>query len=235
MCFRVVFDKTVLGTLPGFSSVVNEEFPSGSVSAFQFPRLPVLAADNIKNAFTAQWGLLPGWLRDADKAKKLRSGTVNARSETVHEKASFRSSWPVRRCILPVLAFYEPHEKSDRNGKREKETWIIKRKDGGCFFLGGLYAHTPEHLLEPPGEDLFGQVEQGSYSFHSRTFSILTLEADGLLARVHNGKLRMPLIMDRSKAMEWLGRNAVEKAMLLDSSMRMDQELLEAYPAENAV
>ena len=43
---------------------------------------------------TAKWGLLPAWAKDA-------------RSETVTEKPSFRSSAAKRRAIIPADGYYE--------------------------------------------------------------------------------------------------------------------------------
>ena len=51
------------------------------------------------------FGLLPHWAKDA----KLARNTFNARSETAHEKPSFRDAWRLaRHCIIPAEAFFEP-------------------------------------------------------------------------------------------------------------------------------
>lgn len=52
---------------------------------------------------TVRWGLLPAWAKDRKMASKL----INARSETVTEKPSFRSSAAKRRAIIPVNGCYE--------------------------------------------------------------------------------------------------------------------------------
>ena len=46
---------------------------------------------------TVKWGLLPAWSKDRKMASKL----INARSESVTEKPSFRSSASKRRAIIP--------------------------------------------------------------------------------------------------------------------------------------
>ena len=68
------------------------------------------------------WGLLPGWVKDPQQ----RSRPINARAETVAEKASFRGSWRHHRCLLPSSAFFE-------KGHR------IRQADGGVFWLAGLW------------------------------------------------------------------------------------------------
>jgi putative SOS response-associated peptidase YedK len=50
-----------------------------------------------------QWGLIPSWSKDSAIGYKL----INARSETVHEKPSFKQAFHARRCIIPASGFYE--------------------------------------------------------------------------------------------------------------------------------
>jgi putative SOS response-associated peptidase YedK len=210
MCFRVVFDKTIIGRLPAFASLRDVSFPEGDLSAFIFPLLPVLTGGD-EGALPAGWGLIPRWVRDGEKARKIRSSTVNARSETVHEKPSFRDSWPHKRCVLPVRGFFEPHL-----GEGGKETWRIERTDGDFFYLGGIYEHT--------------SLSPGS-GFPGHTFSLLTLEATGFLAKVHNEKLRMPLVMTERKAFQWL-REREHSEGLFDSSWQIYQGDLQGKIAE---
>jgi hypothetical protein len=48
---------------------------------------------------TAKWGLSPSWAKDA----KIGSRLINARSETVTEKPSFRAAASARRrCLVPA-------------------------------------------------------------------------------------------------------------------------------------
>jgi putative SOS response-associated peptidase YedK len=50
-----------------------------------------------------KWGLVPSWAKDPAIGNKL----INARSETVTEKPSFREAFARRRCLVPVDGFYE--------------------------------------------------------------------------------------------------------------------------------
>ena len=49
------------------------------------------------------WGLIPSWAKDPSIGQKL----INARSETVTEKPSFRTAFKRRRCLVPASGFYE--------------------------------------------------------------------------------------------------------------------------------
>ena len=50
-----------------------------------------------------RWGLVPDWAKDISIGQKL----INARSETVMEKPSYRSAFKRRRCLIPALGYYE--------------------------------------------------------------------------------------------------------------------------------
>lgn len=58
-----------------------------------------------------RWGLIPGWAKD----EKIGYKMINARSETVDEKPSYRHAFLKKRCIIPMDSFYE--WKVEENGK----------------------------------------------------------------------------------------------------------------------
>ena len=65
--------------------------------------VPVIRAvsDGSRRLSMMRWGLVPSWAKDP------REGLINARSETVNEKPSFRQAYRQRRCIIPASGFYE--------------------------------------------------------------------------------------------------------------------------------
>ncbi len=50
-----------------------------------------------------RWGLIPSWAKDAKIGYRL----INARSDTVATKPSFRSAFKKRRCLILADRFYE--------------------------------------------------------------------------------------------------------------------------------
>lgn len=121
-----------------------------------------------------RWGLVPSWARDASFGSKL----INARSETVAEKPSFRSAFRDRRCLIFADGFYEWEKLSDR-----RQPWHFRFIEGVSTFAG-LW----ERWQQPDGADLW-------------TTTLLTTEANATVAPVHP---RMPVILDAQARACWL-------------------------------
>jgi putative SOS response-associated peptidase YedK len=122
-----------------------------------------------------RWGLVPHWARDATGASKL----INARSETLPEKAAFRDLLAARRCIIPVDGYYEWQQDGTR-----KQPFYLHRPDNEVLLLAGLW-------------DTWRAPDQSVWV----TFTIITTEASPALASIHH---RMPAIMDTTTASAWL-------------------------------
>ena len=89
----------------------------------------------------AQFGLVPHWAAD-----KIKFGlhTYNARSETVHEKPSFRNAWKERRFgLVLVNSFYEPNWET---GKAIR--WRIKRADNQPVAIASIWERIIDKELE---------------------------------------------------------------------------------------
>lgn len=85
-----------------------------------------------RELMTGSFGLIPHWSKD----DKIARRTYNARSETAHEKPSFRDAWKLgRHCIIPADAIYEP----DWRSGKAIPTRII-RADGAPMGIAGLWA-----------------------------------------------------------------------------------------------
>lgn len=150
------------------------------------PSQPVLAVrESVEGADREMtflsWGLVPFWADDP----KIGNRMINARSETAHEKPSFRAAFKYRRCIIPADGFYEWQKK---NGA--KQPMLIGLEDDRPFGLAGLWEHWERD----------GSVIESC--------TILTTEPNELLKPIHN---RMPVILHPEDYDEWLDRS-VQKA-----------------------
>jgi putative SOS response-associated peptidase YedK len=121
------------------------------------------------------WGLIPSWSKDA----KVGSRMINARSETVTDKPSFRTAFKRRRCLIPASGFYEWQK---QNGS--KQPVYIQPTDEDLFAFAGLWEvwHSADG----------GEIE---------SCTILTTTPNELMAQIHN---RMPVIVEREDYDSWL-------------------------------
>lgn len=154
-------------------------------SGFDHPAWPVICADNPAKVELLRWGLIPFWVKDDEKAARLRRSTLNARGETLFEKPSFRSSISHQRCLILVDGFFEPHKHEGRS-----YPFYCYKRDHRPFAIAGLYSSWTS-----PAD---GTVH--------KTFSLITSASNELMSIIHNEKRRMPAILRESEEELWLDR-----------------------------
>jgi putative SOS response-associated peptidase YedK len=129
---------------------------------------------------TMRWGLVPHWARDTGSSQPL----INARSETVAEKPSFRDSYRNRRCLIVADGFYEWQVA----GRRKQPYWI-GLSDARPFGFAGLWDRW--------------KAEDGSIV---ESCAILTIEANDALRSLHD---RMPVIVDPEHFNLWMDPDTI--------------------------
>lgn len=166
-------------------------------------QLPVVLMDDdgVVKWRLYQWGLIPGWAKDTSIGFKLS----NARSETAAEKPSFRHAFKHQRCLVPVDGWYE----WKRDGKY-KQPFYHHRKDQQIIWLAGLWESW---TAKDSGE-------------HIRSFTILTRDATGQAAKIHN---RMPVIITAENASQWLDRDNQRKQQIVELMHEDIDDLLEIF------
>src|SRR5512133_445651 len=105
MCGRFVADipPDVLAKLFGLREVPLLE-PRHNVAPTQNVGVIRCCDPGNHNRFDLlRWGFVPSWSKDLSFGSHL----INARSETVAEKPTFRHAIKYRRCIVPTSGFYE--------------------------------------------------------------------------------------------------------------------------------
>lgn len=155
-------------------------------NGFAHPQLPVITAQSPDKIQFYEWGLLPGWAKE----KKFQANTLNARFENLHEKPSFKNILN-NRCIIPAEAFVE-WQWVDSKGK-EKIKYLLQIDKNPIFAFAGLWSEW----REPATGELIP------------TFTIITTEANELMARIHNTKKRMPIILRPESEQDWLKHGAI--------------------------
>ena len=162
---------------------------------------------------TAKWGLIPFWIREPEKAEKIRNSTANAVSETVFALPSFREAIRKRRCLIPSTGFYEYHYEG-----KEAIPYRIYLKNEEIFSLAGVY----DEWRNPETKE------------RVRTFSVLTVSANELCFFIHNGGRypgRMPVILPVENEEKWLSpelkKYDIEGLMLPYASDLMGADVVE--------
>lgn len=184
MCYYVDAKLTKKQIKDDFGVGYNGPDYEGSsfVNGFAHPNIPIILDDNPDEAILGNWGIIPPWAKNRDGQKM----TLNARIETIGEKSSFKASVN-KRCLVLVNGFYE-WKWLDAKGK-EKEKYYIQLDNGDeAFALGGIYNVWTD---KETGEQL-------------TSFSIVTTEANELMAEIHNTKHRMPMVLDKAIQEAWL-------------------------------
>ena len=153
-----------------------------------------------------RWGLIPRWAKDAKIAARL----INARSETLAEKPSFRAAFKARRCLIPASGFYEWKKLGSR-----KQPYFIGLADRKPFAFAGLW----ESWLAPEGEEI-------------RTCTILTTRANTLIADIHD---RMPVILAADRHERWLAPQPLAAAETAGLFEPFPADEMLAYPVSALV
>jgi putative SOS response-associated peptidase YedK len=164
--------------------------------------IPVVKDSVIRDVSMLRWGLVPHWAKDISIGYKM----INARSETLQEKLSFRNAFKNRRCLILADGFYE-WQKPESKGA-PKAPYLFTLKDKHPFAFAGLW----ESWISSEKKEL-------------QTCTIITCEPNDLLAQIHN---RMPVILDRHNCWEWLANKPEgELAGLLKA---YPSEKMKGYP-----
>lgn len=185
------------------------EFGSGHKARYNIaPSQNVLTIPNQPGDRSAffRWGLIPHWSKDAQIGNKM----INARSETVMEKPSFKQPFKKRRCLIPASGFYE--WKKEPSGK---VPYYITREDARPFAFAGLW-----ELWSPEGIDPV-------YSC-----AIITTDANETLKPIHH---RMPVILDPSEYRGWLGLETASEDDLKEMMRSRPTDNITVFPVSKTV
>ena len=203
MCFTVSVEKKAEKAIKKYLTIHPELTKIGDfneiyylVSGFVHPKLPVIKHDSVE---VSEWGLIPSFAANDEKATELANMTLNARSDTIHVKPSFRNSIKDKRCILPLDGFYEWQHVG-----KTKQPYYIFPSDGTVFYLGCIYNKWASNKT--------GEIRD--------TFSIITTDANPLMEEIHNTKKRMPLILSENDINIWIDP---------DTNIKIIDDLMKPY------
>lgn len=152
-----------------------------------------------------KWGLIPFWAKD----KKIGYKMINARAETVDEKASYKRLLKNHRCIIPASGFFEWQKRGN-----QKQPFHIQLKSKEPFGFAGLW-----DKWEKDGEVI-------------NSCTIVTTKPNHLMESIHD---RMPVILTKENEEAWLDRTLDDTEYLKSLLMPYSSEEMEAYEVSNDV
>ncbi|WP_409251092.1 SOS response-associated peptidase [Bacillus sp. SCS-153A] len=185
--------------------VVDEWGPRFNVAPSQMV-FSVIANKGKRRAGPIQWGLVPFWVKDPRKWKPL----INARSESLEEKASFKHLLNKRRTAILADSFFEWERK---DGKKQPYRFMLKDKEP--FAFAGLWDK----------QDSGGSVVVSS--------TIITTDANELVSPVHD---RMPVILKGEENInKWLSTSEFEFNDVRDLLKPFPADLMTKYRVSQEV
>lgn len=143
-------------------------------------QLPVITSERPLRLQLFRWGLIPRWTKELSKMP-----LINARSETLDEKPSFKTVFRERRCLVPADGFYE----WVHSGRKLPYRFTLK--DESLFAFAGIW----DCWQKPTGEMI-------------NSFAILTTDANETMLAIHD---RMPVILEKGHYKTWLESNNTEE------------------------
>lgn len=175
MCgrFTLLADELEILNEFGLERPIDTYQPSYNIAPGQNV-LAIIHDGKEKRAGYLRWGLVPSWAKE----EKIGYRMINARSETAHEKPSFKKLMVQKRCLIVADSFYEWKKTAD--AKQPKRIQTINRK---LFAFAGLW-----DKWQHESKEIF-------------TCTILTKEANDFMQDIHH---RMPIILPKEMEDEWI-------------------------------
>lgn len=191
MCYHTIQSKLATQIEKRFKAKIrdiNLFQPQSHINGFNFPKTPIITNENPEIIEHFNWGLIPHWAKNDE----IKSMTLNARIETVEDKPSFRDV-VTQRCLIIADGFYE-WQWQDSKGKN-KIKYEIRIPNNELFAFAGLYSKWTDTQT--------GEIVN--------TYTMLTTEANPLMAEIHNIKKRMPIVLHQDDELNWLAQETLEK------------------------
>jgi len=160
------------------------------------------------------WGLIAPWSKSGAEAHKSQSQAINARSETVHEKPTFKRAFRSSRCLIPATGYYE--WATEFGAFRSKQPFYITSSTGRLLAFAGLHSEwqSPEGVIR-------------------KSAALITRDSAGNLATIHD---RMPLFLPEDRWDSWLdpSQNSIPELIKL---MQVSEPAagLEFWPVQDLV
>ncbi|WFA09153.1 SOS response-associated peptidase [Tissierella sp. Yu-01] len=183
MCGRYSLEADIDELIQRYKAIILETNFNSKSEIFPTDVVPIVKhVDGNIQIQDMKWGFMPSF---------AKTSLINARSETVDIKPTFKDSFINRRCIIPATSFFEWEKLEGKKIKRR-----INIDEEKIFSIAGLY-------------NTFIDNEGKKYE----AFTILTTSANESMKHIHD---RMPVIIPRDKEYIWLNKSNRDISSLKD-------------------
>lgn len=207
MCGRFTLSQPAEAIATAFQlETVPELEPRYNIAPTQSVATILQTAESKRELRLLRWGLIPSWAKDPAMGSRL----INARSETVSEKPSFRNALRRRRCLIVADGFYEWQRQ-----EHKKQPYYFRLQNKQPFGFAGLW----EHWKSPDGEEI-------------DSCTIITTAANELMHSIHD---RMPVILEPQDYDLWLDPSVQQPEALQPLLDPYASEAMTSYPVSTLV
>ena len=169
----------------------------------------VRSPDGPRELVMMRWGLIPVWATDL----KVGYNMINAKSETLTEKPSYKKAFQRRRCLVVADGFFE-WQKTGEKKSDKKQPFYIRLKSGKPFGFAGLWERN-----EKIGEPIV-------------SCTVITTSPNELMAPIHD---RMPVIIPPEQYGFWLDPEVQDETQLVRLLQPFSADEMTAYPVSTLV
>lgn len=171
-------------------------------------------SENNRDLRIATWGMIAPWSKDSASALRSQSQAINARSESVDEKPTFKSAFRNRRCLIPADGYYE--WATELGPFKPKQPFYISSDQSRSLAFAGIW----DRWIAPDGA-IFDSA------------AIITRPSVGFLATVHS---RMPTFLPEERWDSWLDRDLRDVERLRElMKVEIPDHGLDAVPVADLV
>ena len=252
MCYHISFQLNLESILDYFPDVIIDhqldvQFPTASyINGFNHPDVPVVLRsrkDEALHLAKMLWGYLPNGIKNFDEAARFWNGyrdekgnwkkgfvTLNAVGEDIlSHRGMWRDAALNRRCIVIADGMFEwrhvfPIGKKGvalKTAIKYPYHIHVKEKKAPFFMMAGLWNAWKHSEVDKDTGEL--------QTFYTATFAIVTTKANELMAQVHNSKERMPTILNKELAHQWLEKDLSEEKIIQLATNQFPANEMMAY------
>lgn len=204
MCGRFSFSPDEIIIEERFDIEIEEGLYTPRYNCAPSQNLAVISSASPEKLSLYRWGLIPFWAKD----KSIGNRMINARAESILEKASFKMPFKKQRCLVLCDGFFEWKKMGN-----DKKPFRIVLKENKLFSMAGIW----DTWKEKHGDPVY-------------SFAVITTDPNSMMASIHN---RMPVILPSHAEDEWLRSDHIGR--LIDMLQPYPADEMEAYEVSKLV